>query len=176
MMRVTTSPVTTVERRRSKPKCEPSLALRLERRSDGQLWAERGDVSRPVKVTRCFPWTRPGAMISLRDDEDEEFAWIADPASLDPVSRRAFESALAEAGFVLEITRVIECEEEIEIRRWRVETRQGVRSFQTRRDDWPVAVPGGGWLIRDVAGDLFLVRDPSGLDAHSRELLWAFVD
>jgi hypothetical protein len=37
-------------------------------------------------------------------------------------------------------------------------------------------VPGGGLLIRDVAGDLYHVPDPSDLDRKSRELLWAFVD
>lgn len=150
--------------------------LRLERRSDGRLWARRGPQARPVRVCRCFPWSQPDRMISLRDEDDEEFGWVPDPAGLDPDSRRALMEALAEAGFVLEVTRVIECEEEVEIRRWRVETRQGARSFQTRRDDWPVALPGGGWLVRDVAGDLFLVRDPERLDARSRALLWAFVD
>ncbi|MGH0038215.1 MAG: DUF1854 domain-containing protein [Myxococcota bacterium] len=151
-------------------------SLRLERRNDGRLWATRDGQSRSVRVCRCFPWSEPGRLISLRDEEDEEFAWVQDPGDLDPDSRRAFECALAEAGFVLEVTRVVECEEEVEIRRWRVETRQGPRSFQTRRDDWPVGLPGGGWLVRDVAGDLFLVRRPEELDAHSRELLWAFVD
>jgi hypothetical protein len=150
--------------------------LLLERRSDGRLWAVRGKASRAVRVCRCFPWSEPGRLVSLRDEDDDEFAWVPDPAALDPESRRVFEGALAEAGFVLEVTRVIECEEEVEIRRWRVETLQGARSFQTRRDDWPVAVPGGGWLIRDVAGDLFLVRHPEELDAQSRALLWAFVD
>jgi hypothetical protein len=151
-------------------------ALQLERRADGRLWAVIGRESRTVRVTRCFPWSEPGRLVSLRDDDDEEFAWVRDPGDLDPASRRAFEAALAEAGFVLEVTRVLECEEEVEIRRWSVETRQGPRAFQTRRDDWPIAVPGGGWLIRDVAGDLFLVRDPEQLDPRSRALLWAFVD
>ena len=66
--------------------------------------------------------------------------------------------------------------EEVEIRTWKVETRQGPRSFQTRLDDWPTEVPGGGIVIRDVSGDLYLVADPNGLDEGSRERLWAFVD
>jgi hypothetical protein len=67
-------------------------------------------------------------------------------------------------------------EEEVEIRVWRVRTRQGARRFQTRRDDWPRTLPGGGLLIRDVAGDLFHVPDPDALDRTSQERLWAFVD
>jgi uncharacterized protein DUF1854 len=101
---------------------------------------------------------------------------VSDPAALDRESRRALEEALVEAGFVLRITRVLEIEEEVEIRRWRVVTAQGPRRFVTRLDDWPRALPGGGLLIRDVAGDLYHLADPAQMDRDSRELLWAFVD
>jgi hypothetical protein len=83
---------------------------------------------------------------------------------------------MAEAGFVLDIVQIMRCEEEIEIRSWSVRTRQGPRSFQTRRDDWPRELPGGALLIRDVAGDVYRVADPGAMDAKSRELIWAFVD
>ena len=94
----------------------------------------------------------------------------------DPGSRHNLELGLAEAGFVLEIVRIEGVDEEVEIRTWRVQTRQGPRSFQTKRDEWPRSVPGGGLLIRDVAGDLFYVADPDGLDRRSQDLLWVFVD
>ena len=84
--------------------------------------------------------------------------------------------ALAEAGFVLDVTRVVNIEEEIEIRQWTVETKQGNRSFQTHLDDWPRVLPSGGLLIRDVAGDLYRLAEPATLDKKSRVLLWAFVD
>jgi hypothetical protein len=112
----------------------------------------------------------------LRDDDEEEFALVDDVETLDAASRSALETALAEAGFVFDVTRIREVEEEVEIRTWRVETAQGPRRFQTRLDDWPREVPGGGVLIRDVAGDLYHVRAPAKLDKRSRELLWAFVD
>ena len=60
-----------------------------------------------------------------------------------PESRRALEHALAEAGFVLEVMRVLAIEEEVEIRQWTVETKHGPRSFQTHLDDWPRALPDG---------------------------------
>jgi hypothetical protein len=103
-------------------------------------------------------------------------AFVADPSTLDGASREALEGALCEAGFVFEVTRVLEIEEEVEIRNWRVETRQGERRFQTRLDDWPLELPGGGLLIRDVAGDLYRLADAGSLDRESRALLWAFVD
>lgn len=158
------------------PSTQPRTALSLERRADGQLWATQHGTVRAVSVRRCFPWSEPGRLVSLRDHEDEEFALVADPAALDRDSRRALEEALVEAGFVLRVTRVLEIEEEVEIRRWRVETGQGSRRFVTRLDDWPRALPGGGLLIRDVAGDLYHLADPARMDRESRELLWAFVD
>lgn len=150
--------------------------VRLERRVDGQLWAARGDEERRVRVQRCFPWSRPSQYVSLRDDDEIEFALVRDSGELDPDSRDVLERALAEAGFLLRIVRVLEIDEEVEIRSWRVETDHGPRTFQTRLDDWPREVPGGGLVIRDVAGDLYYVPAPGDLDNKSRDLLWAFVD
>ncbi len=151
-------------------------ALRLERRPDGQLWATARGANHPVSVRRCFPWSSPGKYISLRDGDDEEVGWVRDLAELDPRSRAALGRALVEAGFVLEIEKIHEVEDEIEIRTFDVHTRQGPRRFQTLRDEWPRELPGGGLLIRDVAGDLYFVRDPGSLDRGSRRRFWAFVD
>ncbi len=150
--------------------------LTLERRADGRLWAVRDGEGRAVWVRRCFPWSEAARFVSLRDIDDTEFVLVRDPAELDEASRAVLETALAEAGFVFAVTRVLEIEEEVEIRRWRVETRQGPRSFQTRLDDWPRLLPHGGLLIRDVTGDLYHVGRPAAMDRHSRALLWAFVD
>jgi hypothetical protein len=153
---------------------EPQLALRTS--PDGRLLARVGGKWVGVRVRQCFPWSEPGRHISLRNDADEEIALVDDPASLAPDSHHALEHALAEAGFVLDVTRVLDVEEEVEIRQWTVETRHGKRSFQTHLDDWPRVLPMGGLLIRDVAGDLYRLPAPQALDARSRELLWAFVD
>lgn len=145
--------------------------LTLERRADGRLWATRDGESRPVRVVRLFPWSAPDGLVSLRDEDDDEFALIGagEPGG-------ALASALLDAGFVFEVTAVEELDEEVEIRTWRVQTRQGERRFQTRLDDWPLELPGGGLLIRDVAGDLYRLENPGKMDRKSRELLWAFVD
>lgn len=155
---------------------KPAGKLRLEWRADGSLWAVRGEEERAVSVRRCFPWTEPAHHLSLRDTDEEEFALVRDPADLDARSRAALEMALTVAGFVFEVTGVLEIDEEVEIRRWQVETRQGPRTFQTRLDDWPRTLPHGGLLIRDLAGDLYHLAEPTALDRHSRELLWALVD
>ena len=160
--------------RRATP--EMGTELRLEKRADGLLWATKDGVETAVTVRRCFPWSEPLQHLSLRDADDEEVAIVLHPAELDEPSRRALEEAVREAGFAFTVTRVLEVEEEVELRHWKVETRQGSRTFQTRLDDWPRQLPGGGFLIRDVGGDLYRLENPAELDKKSRELLWSFVD
>jgi hypothetical protein len=154
---------------------EESEAIPLRSAPDGRLIAftERGPVA--VRVRQCFPWSEPHRHLSLRDSEEREVMLVEDPVTLGAASREALERALAEAGFVLEVTRVVSIDEEVEIRQWTVETRHGPRSFQTHLDDWPRVLPGGGLLIRDVAGDLYRLT-VTELDRKSRDLLWAFVD
>ena len=128
-------------------------ALRLEERRDGRLWAVRGGDERAVTVRRLFPWSMPGQFVSLRDVDNREVALVRDAADLDSESGALLRRALTEAGFVLEISKIFDIEEEVEIRNWRVATLQGVRTFQTKLDDWPRSLPGGGILIPDVSGD-----------------------
>ena len=155
--------------------CEEA-ELRLERRNDGQLWAVLADKATPVWVRRCFPWTAPARFVSLRDRDEEEVALVRDLDELEPDSRRVLATSLAEAGFVLEVTGVKAVEDEIEIRTFQVQTKQGARRFQTLRDEWPRPMPDGGILLKDVAGDLYLVPDPKALDRPSRDRLWALLD
>ena len=152
------------------------IEIVLRTSEDGRLVALVRGEAIAVRLRQCFPWSQPHCHLSLRDHEDREVGFVEDPSTLDDLSRAALERALAEAGFVLEVTRVVEIEEEVEIRHWSVETRQGRRTFQTHLDDWPRALPMGGLLMRDVAGDLYRLPAPAELDRRSRELLWAFVD
>ena len=149
--------------------------LKIEWRADGKLWASQNGRESVVLINQCFPWSEPLRYFSLRDDDENEVALIAEPGDLDNSSRNAVERALAEAGFVLEINGVDEIKEDYEIRNWKVRTKQGKRTFQTMLDDWPLMLPTGSLLLRDVAGDLFLIEDPNKLDERSRQLIWAFV-
>jgi Domain of unknown function (DUF1854) len=154
--------------------CGSALVLRTA--GDGRLCVMTEDGAVAVGLRQCFPWSEPRRHLSLRDSGEKEVAHVHDPGSLDAESRSALERALAVAGFVLEVTRVLAIDEEVEIRQWTVATVDGRRSFQTHLDDWPRVLPRGGLLIRDVAGDLYRLAEPEGMDRRSRELLWAFVD
>ena len=158
----------------SSDEARPALSLEID--ENGQLFVFADESPVPVRLRQCFPWSEPRRHLSLRDASDREIALVDDPASLDDVSRAAIECALGVAGFVLEVTRVFEIDEEVEIRHWSVETTSGSRSFQTHLDEWPRVLPSGGLLIRDVAGDLYKLGAAHTLDRKTRELLWAFVD
>src|SRR5688500_692813 len=103
----------------------PADEIELRRTADGQLHVVVDGAPVAVRLRQCFPWSEPRRHLSLRDDDDEEVLLVEDPAALPEESRRALEAALADAGFVLEVTRVLSIEEEVEIRHWTVETAQG---------------------------------------------------
>jgi hypothetical protein len=140
-----------------------------------RLWLRRGENPIRVRPVRCFPWSAPGELVSLRDEGGQEQLLVERLDDLDTLSARALETALLGSGFVLEVQRVDSIEEDYEIRIWHTETRHGPRTFQTKLDEWPWASPDGGYLVRDLAGDLFRIPPVEGLDAGSRKLLWAYV-
>lgn len=152
-----------------------SLA-KLQTGEDGRLQAFADGEWKPVQVHRCFPWTEPEHFISLRDTDGKEVALVDDPASLDEASRAAVQKALAMAAFVFEITSIDDIRQDIELRVWSVKTDKGARRFQTELDAWPDSVPGGGWLLRDVTGDLYRFPPIEKMDRATRKKFWAFQD
>jgi hypothetical protein len=148
----------------------------VERRIDGRLWVIDARGETPVELVRCFPWSAPERYLSLRDAEGAERAFVGDARELDVVSRAALVGALAQAGFVLDIVSVSAVDEDFELRTWNVETDRGPRRFQTPLDAWPREVGDGVWVVEDVYGDSYRVRDIARLDAKSRAILRGFAD
>jgi len=140
-----------------------------------QLWLELGGKAVAVRPVRCFPWSAPGELVSLRDSEDREHHLVETLSGLDPVSAAALQLATESAGFVLEVEAILSIEEDYEVRVWRARTRHGTRTFQTKLDEWPWSAPDGGYLLRDLCGDLFRVPPVETLDEPSRKWLWAYV-
>jgi len=132
----------------------------------------------PVDVipSRCFPWSKNNQYISLRNIQGEEVTLINNLRLLDSESRTAVESALSESAFVMEIEKITHIETEFEIRNWRVITRQGAYTFQTKLDEWPQKMNSYGLLIRDVAGNLFQIDNIASLDHASKQQIWPFID
>ncbi len=148
----------------------------LEAGIGGGVVVVRAGERTSARVIPCFPWSDSMKYISLRDEKDKELAFVSDFDELDIDSRQALLEALAQASFVLEIMKIESIEEEYEIRNWKVVTRQGACSFQTKMTDWPRKLANGEVLIRDVSGNLFYVERPETMDKKSRKLLWALAD
>jgi hypothetical protein len=140
-----------------------------------QLWLELSGKQVAVRPVRCFPWSAPGELVSLRDSEDREQYLVEALEGLDSVSAAALQLATESAGFVLEIEAILGIEEDYEVRVWRARTRHGTRTFQTKLDEWPWCAPDGGYLIRDLCGDLFRVPPLETMDHASRNWLWAYI-
>src|SRR5690606_20034807 len=69
---------------------EPPLRLselRVTRLEDGRCRAAWAGQSRIVRVGTCFPWSAPGAFVSLRGEDDKEIALIPSLDDVDPESR-----------------------------------------------------------------------------------------
>ena len=159
-----------------KPKAEFTGPV-VRRNRGGELMVVVKGEAKPVHLKLCFPWTDPRRYLSLRDHREQELLYVDKLQDLDLRSREALEGELAEAGFVLEISVIMSIREDFELRAWQVELADGSRRlFQTRLDDWPLRLPDGGCLIRDVAEDLYLVRDPAALDPRSRDCLGDLID
>ena len=140
-----------------------------------RLWLELAGKRVSVQPMRCFPWSAPAELVSLRDADEREHYLVEDPAELDPASREALAEAMCSAGFVLEVEEVLSIEEDYEVRSWRARTRHGLRTFQTRLDEWPWVAPDGGYLIRDLCGDLFRLPPIEQMGEKSQQQLWAYV-
>lgn len=145
--------------------------------TDNNLYLHCADGSLvPVQARPCFPWSEPNKYITLHDYENRELEFVEDPATLDADSRVALESGLAVSVFIFQIQRIESVVVEFEIRNWTVITKQGRRIFQTRLDEWPKINSAGGYLIRDVAGDMFYIPALKDLGTRSREWLSVYVD
>ena len=150
--------------------------IKIIRGKDSRIRVVRDGREIPVNIFCCFPWSAPGDYISLRDDNEEEVAFVSHLADIEKQSRKVLESALEKSGFVMEITSIKNIDEDFEIRNWHVVTRQGVRKFQTKLDEWPYEAPGGGLLIKDLAGDLYFIADSIEMDKNSKKQLWTVSD
>lgn len=153
-----------------------SSPFAIRRNASGEIQITRDDRTFGVQAVACFPWSERRRFISLRDYEGNEIELVKDLADLDDASREALEAALAESGFVLEVLSIVSFREEFEILNWEVITRQGPYRFQLEKDNWPRYLEGGSLLFRDVAGNLFIVKEPNKLDEKSRKYLWAYMD
>lgn len=153
--------------------CEPGTAL-LSRGASGRLVFRDGATGREVadaRVARCFPWSLRGRYISIRDAEGQEICLARDLEEFPAETRAVVEEELAAQEFVPRITAIEDIDDEFDVMTWKVRTDRGLIELQVKDPDDVYRLDDGRVLIKDHAGGVFEVSDPSALDPRSRRLL-----
>jgi hypothetical protein len=125
-----------------------------------------------VAIMRCFPLGKPNTHWSVRDAANKEIGVIFEPAKLDAESRAAAQREVERRYVITAIRRIASIEERYGIFEWVVETDRGRAAFATRNAREAAVRPSPGrWLITDVEGRRFEIRDVAQLDQRSAALL-----
>jgi hypothetical protein len=125
-----------------------------------------------VAVFRAFPLSHPERYLSVRDGANKEIGLIVSAEELDAESRRLVAEELERRYLVPIVRRVVSVRERFGTVDWEVETDRGVCRFTTRNMRENVEQPSPGrFLVTDVDGNRYDVRDISRLDAASQAWL-----
>ena len=124
-----------------------------------------------VRVSRCFPWTRPDGYVSVYEQNGKEIALFETLDTLDPQSRGTVEAELERMVFTPRILRIVEHKREFGVTSIKAETDRGEVTFQIRsRDDVRLFTPTRA-VFRDADGNAYEVADLDALDARSKTYL-----
>jgi hypothetical protein len=129
-----------------------------------------------VQAVCCFPWTKPRAYVSLRDDKGHEQILIEALDELSMEQRQLIEEELAMRNFLPQVTQILAIADQMEFFHWEVMTTAGPRSFLTRRHERPRQLGNGQMMIRDICNDIYLVNRSEEMDPKSLRLLWVYLD
>jgi hypothetical protein len=125
-----------------------------------------------VAVVRAFPLSHPQQYLSVRDGANKEVGLIVDATELDEESRQWVAEDLERRYVVPVVRRILAMKERFGTVEWEVETDRGVCRFTTRNTRDNVAQPAPGrYLLTDVEGNRYDVRDVTALDAASQAWL-----
>jgi hypothetical protein len=150
--------------------------VKFDTDSVGHLFIEAGGIKyEDLQLKPCFPWSCNAEFISVLSPEGYEVHRITSLKGLDENSRALIEDCLKTTAFTFQIEEVLSVEDKLELRHWDVITKQGQRKFQTALNEWPLKLPTGDHLIRDIAKDLYTMY-MGDLDLNSRKLVSPLVD
>jgi len=148
--------------------------VRFGRTSDGQILLHRGqNVVTVGSIMSAFPLTRPGQMVSIRDEEGDEIGILRGVGGLDPRSRRVMDEELERAYFMPRIRDILDIQEELNVVTWEVETDRGPRHFEVRNVRQNVRRMGNRrFVIRDVDGNRYEIHDWADLPPAAQRIIW----
>ena len=151
--------------------------MRLERNPMGRwVWTDaQGQRHEPVLVVRAYPVTAPLQGVGVMDAEGHELAWFERLDQADAELQQCLREALSEREFLPEIQRLKAVSSLVTPSVWTVETDRGEARFMLKGEEDIRRLTGKTLIVSDVDGVQYLIRDPLGLDRHSRKLLDRFM-
>lgn len=151
--------------------------LELTRAGNGDLLARLSDREEPVvdvRVARCFPWSLPDRMISVRDKDGNELVLLETLDGLPQPTRELIDDELRDKIFAPRIERILACEHRFGITTFHAVTDRGDVKFQLRNRDDVRVLSAVRCILKDVDGNVYEVRDLTKLDRESRHHLSDF--
>ena len=129
-----------------------------------------------VEVTRLFPLSDPDCFVTVRDKDKEEIGILTKLSDLDQANRALILEKLERRYLMPIIRRVINVKERFGTAEWEVETSRGKRKFTMRnmRENITKVTPDR-YLLTDVDGNRFDVRDLRELDSTSKSFLLRYL-
>jgi hypothetical protein len=146
--------------------------VKLFRAGDALRVTLKGDRSclRVVPV-RAFPLSLRDRYVRLQDMGGNELGMIRDPRKLDRDSRKFLEAELRRRYFTPTILQIHSLREKMGIVEWKVETDRGTKIFMTKSVHSSLTESDAGFIVTDVEGSRYEIRNVADLDPHSAAIL-----
>ena len=141
-----------------------------------ELQLYSGEIYSDLEPRYLFPLSGNKKYITLLDSRLKERAIIRDLSHLDPQSRAALESCLAEYYIIPKILGVVDVSDKFGVHTWTCRTDRGLRKFRIK--DRHVSIKllyDGRVLVRDVNDNRYEIEDINKLDKKSQRLLFTEV-
>lgn len=124
-----------------------------------------------VVPMRSFPISIRDEYISLRDMKGNELGIIKNPKELDKDSRNLLEEEISKRYFTPVVRKIISIRDKMGIVEWDIETDRGGRKFITRSIHHSIEEISTGFIVKDMEGNHYEIRNPSELDPSSAGIL-----
>ena len=147
--------------------------IRLQREPDGSLTLIRpnGKRVKDVRVAVLNPMQIEGKWYEIQGKFGKSLEIIRDPDKLDKASRALLKQDTHERYVMPRIKRIVSLRQESHISYWEVETDRGPRDFVLKEKlDNILEDDSGGFTLKDVNGNYFVIKNPKRLDKKSRRL------
>ncbi len=156
---------------------KPARLERLTRDEKGLLVARisgRDEPVEDVRIARCFPWSLPESLISLRDKDGKELVLLETLEGLSAEARELIEKELRDKIFAPKIQRILSFRERFGITTVKAETDRGEVTFQLRHREDIRALSPTRCILKDVDGNMYEVPDVTLLDPASQRQLGTY--